>query len=161
MHLIKNFLWRKTTPCQINFSTRVWKIERSFKKLYHCGFDQAICFIIVYNKAKTTFIIFQQMFCSLVSFDFLFPRDYCWSKVSYFKVKSLKKSKKYGLNFSLKIRFLPQCAFETYFEFEEMLHIYLKFHGCNDAWMVGSYMYYELCVFFTSKVQKSAEQNLN
>ena len=33
MHLIKNFLWRKTTPCQINFSTRVWKIERSFKKL--------------------------------------------------------------------------------------------------------------------------------
>ena len=64
------------------------------------------------------------MFCSLVSFDFLFVfqetirvRILFQSQVLAAVALCSKYRKKFSLNFSVKSRFLPHCAFETHFEF--------------------------------------------
>ena len=106
------------------------------------------------------------MFCSLVSFDFLFVfqetirvRILFQSQVLAAGALCSKYRKKNSVWISpSKAGFYRTVHLRHTLSFEEMLHIYLKFHGCNDAWIVGSYVLRTLCIFYIKSPKVSGAE---
>lgn len=103
------------------------------------------------------------MFCSLVSFDFLFVfqetirvRILFQSFRQQHCVQNIEK-KSVWISPS-KAGFYRIVHLRHTLSFEEMLHIYLKFHGCNDAWIVGSYVLRTLCIFYIKSPKVSGAE---